>query len=265
MKPGKVVAVIILWHNDDVIDQMTAQLKGIQYPDFEWVFIDNSDQNRGFAEGLNQGFREAVRRDGEFVLALSPGLLYPSNLVSQLVEVIRPDPRLGAVSARRVHLPERAKEPLYRRTKQGLVPTYWGGCALMRVEMWEEIGGLDPLLANGEEEGDTTIRASRLGWKFSSMANVWVDKPVTRASRNERARSRCQGMWYVQFKHLYLGNSDLKQFVDVLVRAIKNEFFHHWDVGWKYEVAAAFNSWKLARSVWHRPKAGPAHSSEGSH
>ncbi len=251
MKPGKVVAVVILWHNETVIDQMTAQLKGTQYPDFDWVFVDNSRQNRGFAEGLNEGFREAERRQAEFVLALSPGLLFPEHLVTTLVEAIRLDDRLGAVSARRTHLPERAKEPLYCRTKEGLVPTYWGGCALMRVQMWKEIGGLDPLLTNGEDEADTTIRASKLGWRFGSMASVWVDKPITRASRDDRAQSRCRGMWYFQFKHYYLGNYALTQFLDVFVRTIKNEFQHDWDVGWVYEVTAAFTSWKLARRVWN--------------
>ena len=93
------------------------------------------------------------------------------------------------------------------------------------------------------------------------MAGVWVDKPITRASRNDRARSRCRGMWCFQFTPCYLGNYAFTQFLDVLVRTIKNEIHHDWDVGWMYEMTAAFRSGKLARRVWNP---STARASEGS-
>lgn len=120
MSSPKVTIVILNWNNLDDTSECLESLRGIEYPSFDTVVIDNgssgddarllrerfggwarviaSPENLGFAGGANLGIREAMAAGTDYVLLLNNDVIVDPRFLDELVSAAERLPGAGAVS-----------------------------------------------------------------------------------------------------------------------------------------------------------------------
>jgi GT2 family glycosyltransferase len=151
-------------------------------------------KNRGFAAGVNQGWRSAR---GRHLLVMNPDLIIPEHFLSKVARRIRwlddqpntIESKIGVVGFGLLN-PDGSPQystgyfpkvwwtlagqffPRWRRKYRSLAvrrphPADWvsGACFLARREVFDAIGGMDERFFLYYEEVDFCLRARRAGWR----------------------------------------------------------------------------------------------------
>jgi len=204
MRP-RVVTVVVHWNEPEETARCLDSLAAVRYPDHQVVVVDNasrpdalarlrtlaagvrlleSRENLGFAGGNNLGFEEARRSGAAYLFLLNSDATVEPEILDRLVAAMESDPRIG-MSGPNVHSVERPDHVLYaggdldwrrgesriRRPAPGdagrLVDVDWiPGCALLvRAEVLDRVGGMDPSYFLYFEETDWCTRARRSGYR----------------------------------------------------------------------------------------------------
>ena len=92
------VSVVVIDNGSGADEQraLQAEVAALAPSDHE-VSIVLADENLGFAAAMSRGIRDAAERGFEHVLVCNNDLRVPAGAVRTLLDVLRNDPRLGAV------------------------------------------------------------------------------------------------------------------------------------------------------------------------
>ncbi len=163
---------------------------------FPQVNIICNEENLLYAEGNNVGLRKYIKEGGELFLLLNNDTVVAPDFISEMAGVFeRPDAGIAGAKIYYYDDPERIWyggggfyplialprhlniRKLDRGTDKGIKETgYVTGCAMMiKREVLEEIGFLDPRYEIYCEDVDFCLRALKAGWKsyYSHEAHVW--------------------------------------------------------------------------------------------
>ena len=211
----KVSIIILNWNGLEDTVECLESLKDIDYPNYEIIVVDNgstdgscdflkanfpyvrlieNNENLGFAEGNNCGIRQA---SGKYVLLLNNDVVVDRYFLKELVNVAESDPAIGAVGAVAYYYddPQRIWQAAgmisWNRGRIRIVGRnevdegqfnevtevdYVPGCSmLVRRELFERVGYLDPKYFVYYDETDWCIRAQRAGYRvlYAPRAKVW--------------------------------------------------------------------------------------------
>jgi GT2 family glycosyltransferase len=161
-------------------------------------------RNLLFAEGNNVGLRRAIERGGELFLLLNNDTEVDPDFAARMVAALESDPKAGIVGPKIVYNDDPRRiwyggggfYPLlwvprhnHIRRIDGTFPerrgeTLWvSGCAmLIRREVIDSIGLLDPMYTIYCEDIDFCLRARRAGWKCLYEPAAYVRHKVSSSS-----------------------------------------------------------------------------------
>jgi hypothetical protein len=229
---GRVVTVVVHWNEPEETARCLASLERVRYPDHAILVVDNasepsalarlralapgarvveSRENLGFAGGNNLGFEEARRLGAGFVFLLNSDATVEPMVLDRLVGALESDPRIGIVGPH-VHSLERPDHVLYaggsfdwrrgeshiRRPHPAdagkLVDVDWiPGCAmLVRAEILDRVGGMDPSYFLYFEETDWCTRVRRAGRRVVLLP----EKLAFHSERSSNALTKSPNFFY---------------------------------------------------------------------
>lgn len=162
---------------------------------FPYLFIIETGQNLGYAEGNNVGIRYAIEHDADYILLLNNDTTVAPDLLDQLVLDAIQNPDVGILGATLFYMdrPENIwfagakwnerslvfENPYQDQKQPDCVDTttdYACGAALFfSADVAKAIGLLDPRFFLVFEESDWCFRAKRAGYscKIVPNAHVW--------------------------------------------------------------------------------------------
>ncbi|MFT5052022.1 MAG: GT2 family glycosyltransferase [Chlamydiales bacterium] len=162
--------------------------------DFLGIATITNESNLGFGEGANQGARYALDAGASSVLFANNDVTFPADVPRSLVEVLSQDPKVGIVGPRVLYAQPPARvwcaggmmtwrqnlstllghgAPDAARWQERRHVDYIAGCAmLVRREVFDAIGMLDPSYFAYMEDVDFCVRASAAGFQVLSVGEL---------------------------------------------------------------------------------------------
>jgi len=186
---------------------------------FPQIHLIENHENIGFARAVNQALEESL---GEYVLLLNSDTLIPPNQLSKAVMFLQEYQEAGAVGVKLLNLDGSfqasfARFPnLFSETIQAVgigrliygpyypsprpvddekaQPVDWvaGAFLLVRREVYERVGGLDPDYWMYSEETDWCYRIQQAGWKIYYLPDVFIIHLGGGSSRQRKPESYAQ-------------------------------------------------------------------------
>lgn len=213
-----------------VVDNGSTDGSAERIPDaYPVVTMLRNRENLGFAEGNNVGLMHAMKRDADFMLLLNNDAVVSKTMLNQLIQVAEEDPRIGILGPQiyfrdnpdtiesagaRVNL---LTGRLYHvnHGRKGVSP-YTGktrdvdmisGCAmLVRKEVIDRIGYLDPLFFCYMEDADYCVRARNAGYR---VVNVPLARVRHKGGGSLRGYASPIRIYYGARNHLFLVEKNL--------------------------------------------------------
>lgn len=168
-------------------------------PNMEYTFIQ-SGANLGFAGGNNVGIRDALKRGFDYIVLMNNDLILSKDIVAKLVDYMEKSPEVGIASPKMYFAKGyEFHKDRYKESEKGKVFWYAGGlidranvytshrgvdevdhgqydkieetgvasgaCVIIRREVFEKIGLLDPSFFLYWEDADFSERARLAGYK----------------------------------------------------------------------------------------------------
>jgi hypothetical protein len=132
----------------------------------------------GFPRAVNAGARAAKY---EYLVLLNSDSQVTDGWLEGLAEAIESDERMGIVSPVTDKcgpgpqlVKQRPESGVKRPTIEEFRVLYFF-CAMIRRQLWEELGGLDEVFAVGNyEDNDFCLRARMAGWRMAVNPNVFI-------------------------------------------------------------------------------------------
>jgi len=217
-KTPKVIIVILNWNNwQDTIECLESVNKS-EYPNFVVIIVDNGSTNNsvkeirrkfnnatiletgenfGFGVGVNYGIKYAIDNQADFILLLNNDAIVSKTAVTELVNRISRDERIGLIGGKILFL--EGKNKIWDaggRIKKITKMTFEFGdkksddgkynterevdflsacCLLIRKEVIEQIGWFDPDYFMYYEDTDFCVRAKQHSYKiiYWPQAVIW--------------------------------------------------------------------------------------------
>lgn len=119
MKTPKVIVVVLNYQRPQETIECITSLKESHYSNFELLIVDNassdnsvqkiltafpeihihiSDSNLGYAGGMNNGIRQAILDNPEYVMVINSDTLVARDCIRLLVEELETNPSVAATS-----------------------------------------------------------------------------------------------------------------------------------------------------------------------
>jgi hypothetical protein len=207
----KVSIIILNWNGGEDILECLKSVKDIDYPDYEIIVVDNgstdnsveeikrtfpdikliqNDKNLGFPEGANVGIRAAA---GGYIMLLNDDTVVARNILKDLVEAMGSNANIGIAGPMILYHNEPDKiwsaggrlnflgyashigKGLNKELFNKSYPVdYITGCAvLIKKEVIDKIGLLDPEYFLYFEDADFCLRAKKAGYEY-----IYVPSPT---------------------------------------------------------------------------------------
>jgi hypothetical protein len=182
-----------------VIDNGSREkIGGVIRERFPRVRLIENAKNLGFAEGNNQGIREAMQEGYDYILVLNNDTIVDQDFLEPLISRMEKDPSLGAVSplilyasppnfiwfaggeplffglhARRFYFRKNVEK--YPHKTPYNVGILSGCCMLVSRKVWEQLGLFDPLYFSYWEDTDFCHRLREAGLKMAIVpqSRIW--------------------------------------------------------------------------------------------
>ncbi|MGA3198887.1 MAG: glycosyltransferase family 2 protein [Halobacteriota archaeon] len=184
-------------------------------PDRRLVVIKN-ERNFGFSEGSNIGIRYALKAAANYVLLLNNDTVVEEHFLAELVRVAQQDRHIGVIGPAVFwyNLPDRIQSTganinfwtgrtivlnwcktaanLDISSNDGLLPVNYvaGACFLVKREVIDAVGELDPMYFLYGEEADWCLRISRAGYSIICDLNAKIWHKRMRSSFKSRKFSQ---------------------------------------------------------------------------
>ena len=214
-KYPRVIIVTLNWNGVNLTLKCLDSLKELTYPNYQVIAIDNAsdgddfqiikethgdwistiknETNLGFAEGSDRGIEEALRNEADYVLLLNNDTVVDRDFLDRMVAIGELYADIGILSptiydhdhpnkvqyqghsigwygnpARRIRIHD--PFPDFKEVEAVI-----GICFLIKRELIQKIGLLDPIYFYQEEDIDYCVRAKRAGFRIVCVpdAQVW--------------------------------------------------------------------------------------------
>lgn len=167
-----------------VIDNGTERV-----PDRDNIIIIQNQGNVGYPESVNQGFEEA---SGDYLCVVNNDLVFPPHWLERMIAHIergRLDmigPVCNSISGLQQRIIDvydgeedfyKVAEEHYQKEKgnQFRYHRLVGFCLLLKREIYEKIGGFDPVFSPGNfEDDDYSLRAIQAGFRLGVAKDVFL-------------------------------------------------------------------------------------------
>lgn len=169
----------------------SAELVEQKYPGVE---IIRHSKNKGYAGGVNPGFRRAIELGATYVAPFNDDAIADKRWLKQLVEFMEANPRYGAANPKVVSsdkerldstgdyytnwgLPYprgRREYDLHKYDKDTTIFAASGAASLYRVKALQEVGLLDEDFFAYYEDVDLSFRLQLAGWKVAFVPSSVV-------------------------------------------------------------------------------------------
>lgn len=190
---SKVFVVVVNYHSWD-------RIKRLKVPNL--IVIDNDKSNLGFAAGVNQGIKRALKSSATHILLVNPDVVITESDIQKLLEtdgdVVSPvlkfqrqgkwiydfGGKVNWVFGRTVHIETASDQRPASTAKRGEPATsdqldyVSGACMLIRREVFEKIGFFDERFFLYFEDVDFCLRAKRAGFKVLVNPKVLVQHDI---------------------------------------------------------------------------------------
>lgn len=249
----KVFIVILNWNGGKNTGDCIESLKSINYADCEILVVDNASKdsspkaiankfpgikiirnktNLGFAGGMNVGIREAMEFNPEFILLLNQDVLVDKNFLTELVDKMQSDKKIGVIGPKIYFhsgagaMPDKklwavGAEFVNARVwgsevyMAGVVPIGCGEmdegqydnlnetdgmpgcCMLIKTEVIKKIGLLDERFFVFHEDDDYCIRIRRAGYKVCVAPKSVIWHKVSTSFRSKKELLD-KDFWYIE-------------------------------------------------------------------
>ncbi len=187
----------------------------------ERVTLIENGENLHFARGNNPGIEFALRERADYLMLLNDDVIVDPKMVTTLVESIERDSRIGVIGPKvyyehppdqiwfaggLVHLYKGTSEHIGIREKDAgqydlsRDVDYITGCALMiRREVVEQIGPLDPAFLIYWEDTDWCMKTRRAGYRvvYEPAAKMWHKISASRGGQlsKYKIRNKLRSAW----------------------------------------------------------------------
>ena len=165
-------------------------------PNKKMILIKN-DENYGFAEGNNIGIRYALKTGADYILLLNNDTVVDKDFLSELVKVMESNKKIGIAGSKILDYNNPSivqctggyinwwlgniKEYKYivdnRKDKENIIERdfVWATSVLIKREVFETVGLLDPFFFFGIEEYDFCTRAKKGGFRivYVPKSKIW--------------------------------------------------------------------------------------------
>lgn len=200
-KQPHVSIVLVNWNGLDDTLHCLRSLRGLDYPDFDVVVVDNGSTdgsvdairsaasevqvleaggNLGFAGGCNCGISDSLRRAGDYVWLLNPDTVVEPGALKAIVQGAQADPAIAIVGSviRSINAPEEIlawgggrvgmlSGRIAHGTGPGRIDYITGASMLVRVSVLREVGLFDERFFMYAEDADLCLRARRAGYRIA--------------------------------------------------------------------------------------------------
>lgn len=201
----KVYLVVLSWNGRRWLEPCLRSVLLTDYSDFQVVVVDNASQdgsadfvrerfpevevvvnpcNLGFAGGNNVGIARALDRGARYVVLLNQDTVVQAGWLQALVRVAEGDHGIGILSPFQYDYEGKEIDPVFHNLvrdntsfflDQGCekivscyeVPTVIGAAMMLRRELVEQLGALDPIYFAYFEEKDLCRRARAAGYRIA--------------------------------------------------------------------------------------------------
>ena len=180
--------IIPSYKKPDQLDRCITHLKA-QTVEMETFVRDNSIDNVYFTAAINEGIKQYLDKDCEFILALNQDMYLEPNAIEEMVKFMDSHPQCGIGTPLQLHsenpdfvicggcleafpFGKHQQGPLSEFTEDE--PLFWGNgaCMMLRKEMIREIGLLDKNLVFIGSDSDYCFTARSRGWQVWRIANA---------------------------------------------------------------------------------------------
>ena len=197
-------------------------------PDRRLILIRN-DKNYGFAEGNNIGIRYALQDNAEYILLLNNDTVVDKDFLKELVNVMEKDRKVGIAGSK---IYDYYNPKLIQCSggeinwKIGKIKEYtwieddkdvdkpierdfvWATSALIRREVFEKVGLLDPYFFFGIEEYDLCARAKKAGFKvvYVPSSKIWHKKGASAKKLEKYKKTKqiiAKQRGFLYYKHFH--------------------------------------------------------------
>lgn len=96
LNPGKLDLECIVVDNDSS-DGTEKELKNYSLPNMDYKFIQ-SGANLGYAGGNNVGIKDALKRKTDYIMLLNNDVIVPPDMVTKMVSFMEKNPKVGIAS-----------------------------------------------------------------------------------------------------------------------------------------------------------------------
>ena len=186
--------------------------------------------NLGFSAGNNEGIQYALHGGADYVLLLNNDTQVERNALTALVAGCEADPAVGLASGK-VYYFDRPQVIYYAGAKQGRLPLLprvigvgeedhgqyeqaqevdyvWGQAMLIKRQVIESVGLLDPQFFMYYEDLDYCLRAKRAGYKIVCLPAARVWHKIAKGTEGDyltRWQYKAASMWRFHRKYSRIG------------------------------------------------------------
>lgn len=223
----KIIIVILTVNNYSDTKECIDSVKSLDYEGFEIAIVDNGStdnslsmlereypdlsyvrikDNCGFAGGMNEGLRYAIREEADFVWLLNNDIAVDKQSLSRLLDAVQAVERVGIVGSKVYYYSSpnkinfaggRVSKITGRTYHKGTgtidngefseieeVNFLTGASLFVNATMLEQVGLFDETYFLFYEDADLVIRANRMGWKtiFAPDSIIWHKISLTTKS-----------------------------------------------------------------------------------
>ncbi len=192
------------------------------------VKVVHNAQNVGFAKACNQGMAQS---GGKYILLLNPDTLLAENSITQMIDFLERDPKIGVVGCKQVlpsgryvvgragYYPKLSRAFNHSFFLSRFFPNFFkgiylihdpaptpievdwvsGGCLLVRGEIFQRVGGMDESFFLYSEDVEWCARIKREGWKIYYLSTTHI----IHNQRKDALKGPYPGSWLKSQVSLY--------------------------------------------------------------
>ena len=167
----------------------TDKSMGFVQAEFPQVEVIQNGRNLGFSAGNNVGIERALSAGANYVVLLNPDTKVPSGWLAQLIKIGEAESALGILGP--VQSCYDSDEPntwtkalatrqLAQAGSANVLPDWhtveWveGSCFVVKREVFQQVGYLDPIYYSFYEEIDFCRRAACVGYKVALVTKTYI-------------------------------------------------------------------------------------------
>jgi GT2 family glycosyltransferase len=210
MKTPLVYVIVLNYNGVDWLKACLTSLLATAYDNFEILLVDNdstdesvsfvrtafpqinlvqNNRNLGFSEGNNIGIEHALSAGADYVVLLNPDTKVPPNWLAQLIEIGESEPAIGILGPTQYcyesNEPNAWTKAVTARYSLLTGPTNtlpawlkveWveGSCFVVKREVFQQVGYLDPIYFSFYEEIDFCRRAACAGYQVGLAIQTYI-------------------------------------------------------------------------------------------